>query len=102
MQKKIPYYPLKALSKQNFDSFFFVNMQYYSHRTFIKTLFKWHLIVASGWYSNLHTYLTYTSNKFYTIEINVTVAIHNLRLVYHVSTNRGHFFMYINVYRCTY
>ena len=29
-------------------------------------------MASSGWYSNIHLYLTYTSHKFYTIQINGT------------------------------
>ena len=72
-------------------------MRYYSHRTFIKTLFRLYVLADSDWYSNIHAYLTYSSHEFYTIEINIAYKvyiIHYMHIYYYNNGNSSFVYIY--------
>ena len=73
------------------------SLRYYSHRTFIKTLFRLYVLADSDWYSNIHAYLTYSSHEFYTIEINIAYKlyiIHYMHIYYYNNGNSSFVYIY--------
>ena len=57
---------LETLFKKSFDNFFrkYYSLQYYTYITFIKTLFRWNLVVTSGRYTYLVIYARMTDIYF--------------------------------------